>query len=287
MGIVAERMAADLRIAGYSSTTARIYLLYCRRFVAHFRRPPQELGAEQVREYLFHLIENQNISRDTLRQVRAALRFLYTVTLNRPAEIDWLPPARHQKKLPVILSGTEVAALLGAVREPRVQSILMTMYGSGLRVTEACRLLPEDLDSKRMLIHVRCGKGGVDRYAVLSPRLLAHLREYWRVDRPHLGGYMFPGRSRCRHICAQTVRNVFYKALPDAGIEKDVTPHVLRHCFATHLLECGMDVALVQAMLGHRSLQSTQRYVHIAVDHIAKTSSPLDALGTERAAVLG
>ena len=287
MGLIAERMAADLRIAGYSSGTSRIYLLYCRRFVVHFRRSPAELGAQHIREYLLHLIENHNISRDTLRQVRAALRFLYTVTLNRPAEIDWLPPARHLKRLPVILSGTEVAALLEAVWEPRVRGVLTTMYASGLRITEACRLMPADLDAKRMLIHVRCGKGGLDRYAVLSPKLLAHLREYWRHDRPNLGGYLFPGRSRCRHICAQTVRNAFQRALVDAGIDKDVTPHVLRHCFATHLLECGMDVALVQAMLGHRCARSTQRYVHVAVEHIAKTSSPLDALGTERAAVLG
>lgn len=287
MGIIQERMVVDLRLAGYSAATRKNYLMHALRFEAHFRRSPELLGAQHVREFLFYLIENFNISDSTLRQVRSALRFLFVVTLNRPLEIDWLPPARHLKKLPVILSGTEVARLLDTVREPRARCILMTMYASGLRIGEACRLLPEDIDSRRMLIHVRCGKGGLDRYAVLSPKLLAHLREYWRHDRPNLGGYLFPGRSRCRHICAQTVRNAFQRALVDAGIDKDVTPHVLRHCFATHLLECGMDVALVQAMLGHRCARSTQRYVHVAVEHIAKTSSPLDALGTERAAVLG
>ncbi len=289
MGIIRDRMAIDLRLAGYSACTRRNYMMHARRFVAHYQRPAAELGAEHIREFLFHLVENHDVSDGTLRQVRSALRFLYVVSLNRPVEIAWLPPARHLKKLPVILSGTEVAALLEGVREPRVRGVLMTMYASGMRITEACRLLPEDIDSKRMLIHVRCSKGGVDRYAVLSPRLLDHLRDYWRHDRPNLSGYLFPGRCRGRgsHISPNTVRSAFRMTLDEVGIKKDVTPHVLRHCFATHLLECGLDVTLVQAMLGHRSLRATQRYVHIAVEHIAKTSSPLDALGTERAAVLG
>lgn len=287
MGIIQERMAVDLRLAGYSACTRKNYLMHALRFEAHFRRPPEQLGAQHVREFLFHLIENFNISDGTLRQVRSALRFLYVVTLNRSIEIDWLPPARHLKKLPVILSGTEVARLLDTVREPRAHCILVTMYASGLRISEACRLLPEDIDSKRMLIHVRCGKGGVDRYAVLCPKQLALLRHYWRHDRPNLGGYLFPGRSRRKHVTDQTVRNIFYKALAETGIDKDVTPHVLRHCFATHLLETGVDVTLVQAMLGHRRLRSTERYVHIAVDHIARLNSPFEALGSERAAVLG
>lgn len=287
MGIIQERMVVDLRLAGYSAATRKNYLMHALRFEAHFRRSPELLGAQHVREFLFYLIENFNISDSTLRQVRSALRFLFVVTLNRPLEIDWLPPARHLKKLPVILSGTEVARLLDTVREPRARCILMTMYASGLRIGEACRLLPEDIDSRRMLIHVRCGKGGIDRYAVMCPRQLDLLRHYWRHERPNLGGYMFPGRSRCRHITDQTVRNVFYRALAEAGIDKDVTPHVLRHCFATHLLESGLDVTTVQAMLGHRSLRATERYVHIAVDRIAKTSSPFETLGTERAAVLG
>lgn len=287
MGIIQERMVVDLRLAGYSAATRKNYLIHALRFEAHFRRPPEQLGAQHIREFLFHLIENHDISDGTLRQVRSALRFLYVVTLNRPIEINWLPPARHLKKLPVILSGTEVARLLDTVREPRVRCILVTMYASGLRISEACRLLPEDIDSRRMLIHVRCGKGGIDRYAVLCPRQLDLLRHYWRCERPNLGGYMFPGRSRCKHITDQTVRNVFYRALAEAGIDKDVTPHVLRHCFATHMLESGLDVTTVQAMLGHRNLRATERYVHVAVDHIARTSSPFEILGTERAAVLG
>jgi site-specific recombinase XerD len=280
-------MAIDLQLAGYSPSTCRVYLIHARRFVAHFRRPPGQMGADQIRQFLFHLIENHGASRQTVRQVRAALRFLYTVTLNRPAEVAWLPPARQLKQLPVVLSGTEVTGLLQAVRHLMVRTILMTMYAGGLRITEACRLLPQDIDSKRMLIHVRCGKGGVDRYTVLSRRLLVYLRDYWRRYRPNLGGYLFPGATKLRHACPDTVRKVFRKALRDAGIQKDVTPHVLRHCFATHLLECGHDITVVQALLGHRSLRATQRYVRVSADLVARTSSPLDVLGTDRAAVLG
>jgi integrase/recombinase XerD len=287
MGIVSERMAQDLVIAGYSICTRRNYLMHARRFVRHFGRPAQELGADHIREFLFHLIENYDVSRETVRQVRSALRFLYMVTMNRPAEIAWLPAARTLKHLPVILSGSEVTVVLTAVHDPIFRNVLTVMYAAGLRITEACRLLPEDIDSKRMVIHVRCGKGGVDRYTMLSPLLLDQLRHYWRFDRPNLGGYLFPGRGRCQHASQQTLRWAFRRALREAGIKKDVTPHVLRHCFATHLLECGADVTVVQALLGHRSLRATERYIHIAVEHVARTRSPLDVLVSDHGFLLG
>lgn len=282
-----DRMARDLVLAGYSECTRRNYHMHARRFARHFQRSPEELGKDHIRDFLFHLIENHNCSRGTVRQVRAALRFLYCVTLGRPQEIDWLPPARHQKALPVVLSGTEVEALFAAVRHQMHRSILMVMYSGGLRITEACRLLPKDIDSKRMLIHVRCGKGGVDRYTILSRRLLEQLRHYWSNCRTHYGGYLFPGRTKLRHACPQTVRNVFRQALQDAGIEKDVTPHVLRHCFATHLLELGYDVTLVQALLGHRNLRSTMCYAHVSASRVPRDASPLDRLGTPEAVALG
>jgi len=287
MGQFRDRMKADLKIAGYSESTRKIYLIYARKFVEHFRRSPAEMGADEVRYYLLHLIEHRGASRETVRQVRSALRFLYAVTLNRPVEVDWLPSARRARRLPVVLGGSEVSALLAAVRRVMYRTILMTMYAAGLRIGEACRLLPEEIDSRRMLIHVRRGKGGADRYTVLSKRLLCGLREYWKYHRHHVNGYLFPGDTALGHACPETVRNVFRRALADAGIGKDVTPHVLRHCFATHLLECGTDVTVVKTLLGHRSLRTTEKYTHISVDHLARISSPFDKLGTPAASILG
>ncbi|MCK4960460.1 MAG: site-specific integrase [Planctomycetes bacterium] len=287
MGILHDRMEADLKIAGYSPSTRKVYLIYARKFAEHFQRSPATMGAGEIRDFLLHLIEHRHASRETVRQVRSALRFLYAVTLNRAVEVDWLPPGRRAKRLPVVLGGTEVAALFAAIRSVKYRAILMTMYAGGLRISEACRLLPNEIDSKRMVIHVRRGKGGVDRYTVLSKHLLQCLRDYWRYHRPQMNGYLFPGGTVLGHACPQTVRNVFANAVADADIKKKITPHVLRHCFATHLLECGTDVTVVQALLGHRSLQTTQTYTHISTEHIARTASPLDALGIPGTGIIG
>lgn len=287
MGQLYDRMEADLKIGRYRASTRKIYLLYARKFAEHFWRSPAEMGADQVREFLLHLIEHQRASRETIRQVRSALRFLYAVTLNRPTEVNWLPVPRKEKRLPVVLSGSEVAALFTAVRQVWCRTLLMTMYAGGLRIGEACHLLPQEIDSKRMLIRVRRGKGGADRYTLLSQHLLHCLRDYWRHHRPNLNGYLFPAATQLGHACPETVRKVFRKALVDANIKKRVTPHVLRHCFATHLLECGVDVTVVQALLGHRSLRTTENYTHISTEHIATVRSPLDVLGTPDSKILG
>ena len=160
MGQLHDRMETDLKLAGYSPSTRKIYLLYARRFAAHFMRSPDEMGAEEVRQFMLHLVENRRVSRETLRQVRASLSFLFAVTPNRPVEVEWLPAPRRLRALPVVLSGTEVQALFDTVRHLQYRIILMIMYSAGLRISEACRLRPEEIDSKRMLIHVKCGKGG-------------------------------------------------------------------------------------------------------------------------------
>ena len=286
MGQLRDRMEADLKVGGYSPSTCKIYLIYARKFAAHFMCSPADMGADHVRRFLLHLVEDRHVSRETIRQVRCALRFLYMVTLNRAVEIEWLPVPRKTRRLPVVLSGTEVAGLLEAIREIKYRAILMSMYGAGLRISEACQLRPEGIDSKRMLIHVRAGKGGVDRYTVLSMRLLLCLRDYWRQRTPQ-NGWLFPGGAQAGHTHPETVRKAFRKAVRDANIHKRITPHSLRHCFATHLLECGADVTVVQALLGHRSLQATQRYTHISVDHIVRTRNPLDLIGTPAAEILG
>ncbi len=285
MGQLRDRMEEDLKLGGYSLSTGKIYLLYARLFAKFHRRSPVEMSEPEIRQYLLHLVEERQVSRPTFRQVRAGLTFLYTVPLRLPLEVEHLAIPRRPVRLPKVLSGTEVTALLAAVRSQKYRGILMTMYAGGLRVSEACRLRPEDIDSKRMVILVRAAKGGRDRYTLLSERLLVFLRDYWRRTRPE--GWLFPGHTKARHASPDTVRQVFQKAPAAAGITKKATPHILRHCFATHLLETGVDVTVVQTLLGHASLRATEVYTHISLEHLGRTRSPLDLLGTPDAAVLG
>jgi len=285
MGQLRDRMETDLRLAGYSPSTRKLYLLYAKLFAKYHMRSPAEMGEDQIRQYLLHMVEERKISRETYRQIRAALVFLYTVTLKRQTEVVHLPVRRKKVKLPVVLSGTEVELLLDAVRSPKYRAIVMAQYAGGLRISEACRLRPEDIDSRRMVIHVRAGKGGRDRYTVLSARLLTHLRGYYREHRPE--GWLFPGQTAGGHACPNTVRKVFRHALEQSGIKKRVAPHALRHSFATHLLECGTDVMVLKALLGHGSLRATEVYTHVSVEHIGRVKSPLDLLGTPAAKPLG
>jgi len=285
MGQIRDRMDTDLRLAGYSPSTRKVYLLFARLFVKHFMRSPETMGEHEIRVYLMHLIQDRNAARSTIRQARAALTFLYSVTLRRPVEVESLPVMRRQHRLPTVLSGTEVTALLNATENPKYRAIFMVLYSAGLRITEACRLKPEDIDSKRMVIHVRDGKGGRDRYTLLSTRLLDYLREYWRVSRPK--EWLFPGLTSDGHTSSNTVRTIFQRARARAGITKHVSPHALRHTFATHLIECGTNVAVIQALLGHQSLLVTGKYTSVSVAFIGRTKSPLDVLGTPQAAVLG
>jgi site-specific recombinase XerD len=278
-------MEADLKLGGYSPSTQKIYLLYAKLFAKYHMRSPERMGEQEIRHYLLHMVEEKRISRETYRQIRAALIFLYSVTLKRPIEVEHLPVRRKKVALPVVLSGTEVQRVLDAVDSPKYRAIVMTLYAGGLRISEACRLRPEDIDSKRMVVHVRAGKGGRDRYTVLSERLLGHLRDYYRDQRPD--GWLFPGRGAKGHASPETCRRVFRRAVATAGIAKKVTPHALRHCFATHLLESGTDISVVQALLGHGSLRATEVYTHISVEHIGRVTSPLDLLGTAAANPLG
>jgi integrase/recombinase XerD len=217
----------------------------------------------------------------------AAIRFLYAITLRRPEVVGWLVWPKTPRSLPVVLSGTEVFAVLEAIKSPKYRAILMCAYGSGLRVSEACALTPADIDSKRMVIHVRDGKRGRDRYVMLGERLLAALRTWWRIERPAREGYLFPGAAAGKHVSPETVRNALKKAAAGAGLEKRTYPHLLRHSFATHLLESGTDIRVIQRLLGHGSIRTTERYTHVSAAHIRRTKSPLDLLGTEAGKPLG
>ena len=284
MGQLRDRMETDLKLGGYSPSTQTVYLLYARRFAEHFKRSPAQMGEEQIRQFLLYMVQDRKCSRETYKQVRAALIFLYAVTLKRPTEVDHFPVRRNKMRLPVVLSGTEVDRLLCAIRSEKYRAIMMAQYAGGLRISEACRLRPGDIDSCRMVIHVYDGKSR-DRYTVLSERLLTHLRDYYRKHRPD--GWLFPGGTKAGHASDKTTRKVFHAAVAAAGISKKITPHVLRHCFATHLLESGVDIAVIQALLGHKSLRATEVYTHVSVEHIGRVKSPLDLLGTPAAKPLG
>jgi integrase/recombinase XerD len=283
MGKLRDRMEEDLKLGGYSPATQRVYLLYAREFARYFMRSPADMGEQEIRAYLMHRIERQ-CSHETYRQVRAGLKFLYTVTLRRPIEVEQLPLRRKPPRLPHVISGTEVSALLDSVTNMEYRAVLMTMYGGGLRITEACQLQPGNIDSKRMLIHV-LGKGDRERYTILPQRLLEFLRQYWRQRHPK--DWVFPSDSKQGHIKPDSVRNVFHKALTAAHIHKPLSPHSLRHGFATHLLETGVDIKVIQELLGHKSLRTTTIYTHVTLEHLGRIHSPLDLLGAPEANVLG
>lgn len=285
MGDLRDRMLQDLMLAGYSPSTVRVYLHYARSFAKHFMRSPAEMGQDEVREYLLHLLDVRKLSHDTYRQAHAAIKFLYTVTLDRPVEVQTIPRHRRQRPLPDVLSGTEVDAVLGAVRNPKYRVALMTIYAAGLRVSEACRLRVTDIDSKRRVIHVHLGKGAKDRYVMLSERLLVALRQYWKISHPR--DYLFPARHSRNHIDPASVRATLACAASKVNITKKVTPHILRHSFATHLLELGESIRVIQALLGHAHIDATAGYTSVSSQHIQRVRSPFDVLGTAEASVLG
>ncbi len=281
MGKLQDRMKADLRLRNLRPSTQGCYLGCVRKFVKYHMRSPDKMDTKEVRDFLVHLRDERELQPITIKGYVAALKFFYTATLDRPEVVrPWLSP-RVPKKLPVVLSGTEVEAVFNAIESITYRAVLVTTYGAGLRISEACQLQVSDIDSKRMLIYVREGKGGKQRYAMLCDRLLDVLREYYRQVRP-AGDYLFPGQKPGTHLCDSSVRKVLHQVIKDCGIDKHVTPHVLRHSLATHLLDTGTDIRTIQVLLGHRSIQTTQIYTQVSPRHIRRVRNPLDLLGTTR-----
>ncbi len=277
MGRFHDRMDRDLRIRGYSERTREIYLSCVRRFVQYFMRPPDELGIEEIHAYQLHLAKERKLAWSSFNQAVCALRFFYGVTLQRDVEIRNIPYRKTGRKLPEVLSAEEVAALLRAPSNLKHQALLTTVYAAGLRVGEAVHLRVADIDSRRMVLRVEQGKGCRDRYVMLAPGLLALLRRYWRVARPR--PWLFPGGGEPGiPITPGSVRRVFQRAKQAAGISKPVCVHGLRHAFATHLLERGVNLRVIQRLLGHRSGRSIEIYTHVAQTYLRDTASPLDAV---------
>ncbi len=277
MGRLRDRMEQDLILKQLAPSTRRNYLLYCRRLAVHYGRSPEELEETEVREFLLYLIQVEQVSYATYRQVIAALRFLYSVTLGRPGVVQNIPFPRHRRNsFPEVLSQEQILKLFSTLRRVKYRALLMTCYAAGLRISEACRLKVDDIDSERMVLRVRYAKGGKQRYTVLSPKLLQILREYWKQDRPD--DWLFPGQGKSGHVTPETVRRVFRRASEEIGLGRWCTPHTLRHSFATHLLERGTELVVIQALLGHNMLKTTAGYTHVRTDHISQVTSPFDAL---------
>lgn len=286
MAELRDRMHQDLERGGYTPTTIKHYLGCAQKFVDHFDgRSPMRLGQREIRAFVEHL-EKRDLSHQRIRQFLAAIKFLYVRTLGRPEDVAWISFPRAKKRTPRILSGGEVARVLAQIESPTIHAIASVCYGAGLRIEETRRLETCDVVSDRGLLHVRRGKGGHERFAMLSPALLATLRGYWRKVRP-VGPLLFPSPQTGRAYHPHTVRVAIHAAARAAEIEKRVTPHVLRHSFATHLLEMGTEMRVIQQLLGHSSIRSTAIYAQVTSALVKRTKSPLDVIGTPEAAVLG
>ena len=271
-----ERMLEDMKIRNLSERTQESYVECIAAFAKHYGKSPAKLGPEEIRRYQLHLLKDRKYSSSYVNVHVCALRFLYRTTLRCDWPVERMPLCKREIKLPVVLSQSEVARFLGSIRNLKYKAILTTAYAAGLRITEIVRLRIKDIDSERMTIRVNQGKGRKDRDVMLSPRLLTLLREYWKKYHPK--DWLFPGKSKDRPITTECVRTVCRKVCKTSGIKKHVTPHTMRHSFATHLLEKDVNLPTIQNLLGHRCLSSTVRYTHIARQNIRATASPLDTL---------
>jgi integrase/recombinase XerD len=270
-----QRFVDDLRLRNYSPRTIEAYVAGVARLAKHFGRSPDQLGTEEVRAFQLHLV-GLRVSWSLFNQTVCALRFLYGVTLGRPEQVPFIPFGKRPKTLPCVLSPDEVLRLFEAATTRRDRVLLQTAYACGLRLGELLHLRVTDIDSGRMVIHVRQGKGNKDRLVPLSQRLLDDLRRYWQQYRPTT--WLFPGAFADRPLTASNVQRRCQRLVARAGISKPATPHTLRHSYATHLLEAGVDVVTLQKLLGHRDLSTTAHYLHLTTERLRQTPSLLDLL---------
>lgn len=271
-----RKMLEDLQLRNYSPNTIEAYIRCVASFAKHFGASPDHLGPEQIREYQLFLVQRKKVSWAVFNQTVCALRFFYHDTLHRNWMIEHIPYPRHEQKLPVVLSPAEVAALFRVTDNLKHRAILMTIYAAGLRVSEIVNLRVADIDSQRQMICVRQGKGRRDRQVMLSPRLLDVLRSYWKSYRPT--AWLFPGERLESPITRESVWRICKQAAEAAHLSKSISPHTLRHCFATHLLEDAADLRRIQILLGHRNLKTTAKYLHVSNLAVRSTVSPLDRL---------
>lgn len=274
--IFLNKIVQDMRLKNYSRDTEKAYYHHLKYFVNFIEKRPEEVGWEEVREYLVYLNEDKQVSKSSFKQAIAALRFMFEFSLGK----EWLKNRiiypKSSRYVPSILNKRELNKLFSCVKELKYKTVLYCCYGSGLRLSEALNLKVSDIESKEMRLRIRSGKGGNQRYALLSPDLLELLRDYWKEEKPK--DWLFPGRQKCNHVNSAVIQKACSKAARFAGIKKRVFPHMLRHSFATHLLEQGTDLRLIQELMGHTCINSTMVYLHLTTKRFRKVSSPIDQL---------
>jgi len=274
MNTLREQMLQDLQLKGTTPKTQHVYLREMSNYCKYFGKSPDELGEPELKQYLLHLMNERHLSEGTYRFYVAGLKFLYRTTLKKEWVVEKIQYPKRKKRLPVVLDISEVQALFEATNNVKHKAILMMTYSAGLRISEVSKLRITDIDSKRMLVYIRLGKGGKDRYSILSQTALDCLRQYWREYRPN--EWLFEGNKENTHITLSSINQIFQKAKERAGITKNACVHTLRHSFATHLIEAGTSLHHVQLLLGHRSPTTTTVYLHVSKMNLAKVVSPLD-----------
>ena len=271
-----QRMAEDMTLRNLSPNTIDAYTWHVDKFCQYFGKQPEQLDREEIRQYQLYLVNEKKASWSSFNQAVCGLRFLYEVTLRRPWTVSHIPFGKKPKKLPTVLGDEEVARLLPCLRNHKHRTVLTVCYAAGLRLSETTHLKAAHIDSGRMQIRVSNGKGNKERLVPLSPRLLSELRGYWKATRP--SNYLFPGKTADVPLSGTTIQKACKRAAADAKISKTVTPHTMRHSFATALLEAGVDLLTIGRLLGHKSFTTTMIYLHVRRPHLGRSPSPLDWL---------
>jgi len=283
MGVM-DRMNRQMRLRNFAKSTKVNYLHHLSKLERHYGKALDDIDLTEIQDYLLYLLEGRGLSPGTVNNSSRAFRFLYLNVLGRPWPHYAIPSARGPRILPEVLSPAEVVRFFDAIKSLKYRTIFQVMYAAGLRVSEAACLSVADIDSQRMVIRVRQGKMNKDRYVMLSHGLLLILRRYWKKCKPLKGllwdhkQYLFPGQRPGTHVATHSIQTICRHAREDSGIGKHVTPHTFRHCFATHLLESGMDLRTLQVLMGHASFSTTARYTHLSTASLAKLQSPFDSL---------
>jgi len=273
---LSQRMAEDMLIRNLSSSTIDAYTYHVGNFVQHFNRPAEELGPEQIRQYQLHLIREKNVGWSSFNQAVCGLRFLYRFTFPRPWHVEMIPFGKRPKKLPLVLGQEGASRLIQCATNLKHRTVLLTLYAAGLRLSEASHLRVADIDSQRMQLRVTHGKGAKQRLVPISPRLLTAWRDYWREYR--VPSYLFPGKTSDTPISGTTIQKACKAAAREAKLSPAISPHTLRHSFATSLLEAGVDLLTISQLLGHKSFTTTMIYLHVRRPHLNSTPSPIDWL---------